>query len=122
MTLVRFAPGTAVPVALIILADGKGADCREMPEGETRFFRPGVELLLDELKVALGGRRLRNIEAGVAQAGDHVLRGHEAVEAQKPQQSLAGVTTVPAAALGQEFEQADPVGGRPAREELAKAA
>ena len=58
-----------IPVAFIIFADRHCADERQMPEGQARLFRPGVELLLDLREVALRCRGLRDIEAGVAQTG-----------------------------------------------------
>src|ERR1700722_12186318 len=110
----------AIPVALIILADRHGADERQMPVGQAEFFRPGVELFLHLGEVAFRSRRLRNVEAGAAQTGRHVLRRHEGVIAQKPEQHLAAVSAEPAASLGQNLEQPDLVGGRPCREEFAK--
>src|SRR3984885_1054909 len=112
----------AIPVALIILADRHGADERQMPVGQAEFFRPGVELFLHLGEVAFRSRRLRNVEAGAAQTGRHVLRRHEGVIAQKPEQHLAAVSAETAASLGQNVEQPDLVGGRPCREELAKGA
>ena len=93
-----------------------------MPIGQAGLFRPGVELLLDLREVAFRCRRLGHIEAGVAQTGDHVLRGHEGVVAEEPQQHLAGRAAEPPATLGQDFEQPDLVGGRPIGEELAERA
>ena len=86
------------------------------------FLRPGVELILDELEVALRFDLLRNIEPGVAQAGDDIPRRHEAVPAEKPEQHLARVPAEAAAALGQKLKQTDLVGGRPSSEEPAETA
>src|SRR3984885_961141 len=85
----------AVAVALIILADRHCADERQMSVGQAGFFRPGVELRLDLGEVAFRRRR-RNIEAGVAQTSGHVLRRHEGVVAEKPEQHLAGIAAEPA--------------------------
>src|SRR5258708_40047600 len=97
VTLVRLAPIAAVPVALIIFADRHGADERHVPVGQAGLFRPGVELLLDLGEVALRCRRRRNIEAGVAQTGGHVLRRDEGVVAEKPEQHLSAGAAEPAA-------------------------
>src|SRR3984957_9074904 len=104
--------GAAIPVALIILADRHGADDRQMPVGQAGFFRPGVELFLDLGEVAFRSWRLRNVESGAAQTGRHVLRRHEGVVTQKPEQHLPAVSAEPAASLGQNLEQPDLVGGR----------
>ena len=106
----------------MVLADRKSANAREVGVGQASFVRPDVELILNQLEVALGFDLVGHIEAGVTQAGDDVPRTDKSVPAEKPQQHLAGIAAEPAAALGQEFEQADLVGGRPPGEELAETA
>src|ERR1700759_677022 len=74
-----------------VLADRERADTRQMHVGQAGFLGPGVELRLHLGEIALGFDLRRNIQPGVAQAGDHVLRRDEPVPADKAQEHLPGV-------------------------------
>src|SRR3546814_9799766 len=82
---------------IVILADRHGADARDVDEGQAALFRPGIELLLNFLAVALRSRVLGDLHAGVAQAEDHVARRDPAVAAEEADQILPGIATEPAA-------------------------
>src|SRR3546814_4779471 len=81
---------------IVILADRHGADARDVDEGQAALFRPGIELLLNFLAVALRSRVLGDLHAGVAQAEDHVARRDPAVAAEEADQILPGIATEPA--------------------------
>ena len=67
-------------------------------------------------------RIVRNIEAGVAQAGDDVGGEHEGVLAEKAQEELPGLAAEPRALLGQEIHEADLIGWRPVGQEFGETA
>src|SRR5579871_3964737 len=93
-----------------------------MRVGQAGFLRPGIKLRLHLGEVAFRLHFSRNVEPGVAQARDYVLRGDETVPADEAQEHLPGVAAKPAAALAEQVEQADLVRGRPFAKELAEAA
>src|SRR5262245_43234155 len=107
---------------LIVLTDRHGADARQIYVRQARLACPGIELRLHLGEIAFGFDLLGDVETGVAQAGDHVLRCHKSVPADKAQEHLPGIAAEPAAALGEQIEQPDLVGGGPAREKSSKAA
>src|SRR5437762_11426586 len=89
---------------------------------QSRLLGPDIELRLHLGEVALRFRFGSNIQTGVAQTLHHILRHYESVPADEAQKHLAGVAAEPATALGEKIEQADFIGGRPRRQELAEAA
>src|ERR1700732_4927291 len=97
----------------MVLADRHRADAGEMGHRQSGLLGPGVELVLYFSQVLLRGRMLRDIEAGIAQAGDDVAGQHDAVLADEAQKKLARAAAESRALLGQEIDEADLVGRGP---------
>src|ERR1700722_4792129 len=57
----------------VILANGQGANPREMHIGQSGLLGPDIELCLHLGEVALRFDLLGDIKTGLAEAGDHVL-------------------------------------------------
>src|SRR5690349_24998366 len=108
--------------ARIILPDRHRTNPRQMHVRKPGFLGPLIELRLHLGEVAFRLHLFRNVEARVAEARDHVLRGDKSVPADEAKKHLAGITAEPAAAFGKQVEQPDLVGGGPRRQKLAEAA
>src|SRR6478735_3055758 len=90
-------------LGVVVLADRHGADARHVRVGQAALPGPGVHLVLDLALVLLGGGA-RDVEAGIAQAGQHVVRRDVDVFADEAQEVLPGHAAEAGAALAQKIE------------------